>query len=334
MSNLNSTMGKVAKFVLINKYSLFIIVFLVIHNLLSGNIWFWNLFSVLPPIFFLVIALTAIIWSFAKQNYLMVVILLPIMLLVSNNFDITFKNYTDQPSENSQQIKIFNWNTQFWETDNKDDFYKFLLNQNADVYHLQEHIELKNNSFIELDDLDEVQSRFKGYKVIKKTEFLTITRLPIVESYENTDSYYLRVDVEVKNNILSLYNVHIPVQINPKKIENPIDFLIDLKDRFYWRELEYFKLLQDVKKNINEFYISGDFNTTKSMGKIHSIIDLGKDAIYASNNILNATWGVNNFRLWRIDYNIVHKGLKVLDYKEVNPLNYSDHWAQLVTVQL
>ncbi len=327
-------MPLIKTFVLRNKLNITIFLILSFQTLLTGRWWLWNLFSIIPPLFFSLLYLLLILWNLVKANragFLFVVLSFPLFIY---NSDISFQTFSNQVSENSENITVFNWNTQFWVSDNKEEFYNYLLSQKANVYHLQEHIQLGNNTFIELNDLEEIKSIFKGYTIIKKTEFLTITNLPVIESFEEQNSYYLRVDVQVNNNILSLYNVHIPVQLNPGLLSSPVLFVKDLQNRFYFREREFNKLINDVKSNKNEFYISGDFNTTRSMGKIHEVLSLGKDAIHTSNNVINGSWQVYNLKLWRIDYNIVHNGLKVISYQDINPLSFSDHWAQLVEIQL
>lgn len=321
-------------FVLRNKLNISILLILFLQTLLTGRWWLWNIFSIVPPLFFSLLYLFLILWNLIKTNkagFIFAILSFPFFIY---NSDISFQTFSNQVSENSKSITVFNWNTQFWVIDNKEAFYNYLLLQKANVYHLQEHIQLGNNTFIELNDLEELKSIFKGYTIIKKTEFLTITNLPVVESFEEQNSYYLRVDVQVNNNILSLYNVHIPVQLNPGLLPNTELFIKDLQNRFYFRETEFNKLINDVKINKNEFYISGDFNTTRSMGKIHEVLSLGKDAIHTSNSFINGSWQVYNLKLWRIDYNIVHNGLKVISYEDINPLNFSDHWAQLVEIQL
>jgi len=125
-----------------------------------------------------------------------------------------------------------------------------------------------------------------------------------------------------------------PVHINTARLPDVYKFAVDLKHRFDFRNQEFGKLINDIKSNSNEYYISGDFYTTRSMGKIHDVLALGKDAASAGDNLFNATWSLNEIKLWRIDYNIVHNGLKVTSYRELNPGSLSDHWAQLVTIQL
>lgn len=319
---------------LTNKISVVITLIFILQTLLAGRVWFWNIFSIIPPIFFTLLYLILIFWNVAikkKYNIVFIIFCLPLAIYSS---DFSLKLFIDQPTNDSLFIKIFNWNTHFWDEDNKEEFYKFLLAQEADVYQLQEHIQTRNGYFIELDDLDEVKYYFEGYTVVKKTEFLTITKLPVIQSYREEESYYLRVDVQVDQDILSLYNVHMPVHINTAIIPNVYRFAVDLKHRYDFRNQEFNRLIKDIKNNSNKYYISGDFNTTKSMGKIQDVISLGKDTAYAGDNLFNATWEVDNIRLWRIDFNIAHNDLKVLNYKEVDPLNYSDHWAQLVTIQL
>ncbi len=325
----------VKDFVLSNKLSVLFAFIFILQFIFAGKFWVWSVFSIIPPIFFTAIYLFWLIWVLVKKNRYGILMALFCIPLAVYSSDISFKTFNDQQSENSQTIKVFNWNTEFWQFDDKAKFFEFLVEQQADVYHLQEHILLNQNGyFIELDDLKEIQSIFKDYTVVKKTEFLTITKLPIVKTYTEEESYYLRVDVQVNKNILSLYNVHMPVHINTARLPDVYKFAVDLKHRFDFRNQEFGKLINDIKSNSNEYYISGDFNTTRSMGKIHDVLALGKDAASAGDNLFNATWSLNEIKLWRIDYNIVHNGLKVTSYRELNPGSLSDHWAQLVTIQL
>lgn len=324
----------VSTFVLNNKISSFITFAFILQTLFAGRVWFWNIFSVIPPISFTLLYLFLLFWIIAKKQRLGVVFLIICLPLALNSSDLTFKILADNPNTNISSIKVFNWNTEFWEKENKEEFFNFLLKQDADVYHLQEHIKLSNGYFIELEDMNEIRSYFEGYTVIKKTEFLTITRLPIVKSYTEGETYYLRVDVMADDKVLSLYNVHLPVQINPAILPNIYRFTVDLKHRYDFRNQEYEKLFDDVRSNTNLFYISGDFNTTRAMGKIQDVIALGKDTVHAGNNLFNSSWSMGNLKLWRIDFNIVHSNINVVEYKEVDPLSYSDHWAQKVTIQL
>ncbi len=316
-----------------NKLNVVITFVLAVQTLLAGRFWLLNVFSVIPPVFFTLLFFLLIVWNIIKKNpsgLLFTLVCIPFVIYLS---DTSIRIFFNDQNKDVPVVKVFNWNTEFWEGENIQEFYDFLLAQKADVYHLQEHIKLENGEFVEMGDYFELQEVFAGYRVVQKTEFLTITKLPVVKSYENTDSYFLRVDVELGNAILSLYNVHMPVHVNAGLADDWIKFLKDTKNRFAFRDEQFNLLINDIQENQNLYYISGDFNTTKSMGKIQEVLRLGSDAAFAHNSLINGTWVINGLKLWRIDYNILHRGLKILSYTEVDPKTFSDHWAQIVKFQ-
>ena len=326
---------KTLDFVKANKLNVVFLVFVILQTILAGHFWLWTLLSFIPPLFYSCFFAILIVWNFIKNNYYGFLLLLLMTPFVFYNSDVNLKLTSNNNSSGSTKVKIFDWNTEFWEDNDKEGFYKFLKSQDADVYHLQEHLVLqKDGTVVSRDDLDEIRNQFKDYKVIAKTEFVTITRLPVVESFEKSDSNFLRVDMQVKNNVVSFYNVHVPVQIDPNLLNSPLDLLNDMKIRFDERETAYTKLQKDLELNKNEFIISGDFNSTKAMGKIHPLLEYANDGISASNILFPATWSVRASTLWRIDYILTYKGLNIASYNEISKPEYSDHKALVSEIEL
>jgi hypothetical protein len=258
------------------------------------------------------------------------------LLLVFTISDINIPlNKPRQENINSQEaIIVFNWNTEFWESDNKDDFYNFLKSQNADIYHLQEYYTInKVSGFWETpNDQEELENHFPGYYLVASNDFVTISRYPIMHHYKH--DAYLRCDIQINSEIISFYNVHVFAPIDPSLINNPIRFIKDVKRLFYLRNESYNQLERDVKNSNHPIYISGDFNTTLAMKEISNLYRYTNDSYKISGKILPTTWEFLGVKLARIDYNLTNDQLELLLHEDIDPQNFSDHWAQKVTFNI
>lgn len=321
--------ARLIKIFKINFFNILVLSALIIHTFFSGRLSYWNLISIIPPLVFLLIIPLLIIINLRLKNFYGILFILASTPLILQNSDINL-NFNSKPALTENSVKIFNWNTFFWEDSDKENFLNFIKSHNADIYHLQEYIYLNNENVY---DLDLVKRIFPDYNIANSGEFLTLSRYPISKIYEG-HSYYLKVDVDIDGKILSFYNVHIPVQLDVGVIGSPQTFIRDIDRRFYWRKENIDNLVNDITENKNLYYVSGDFNSTKSMGVMDSVLKLGTDTYSATNHLFPATWEIGQLKLWRIDYNIASQKITILDHKDINPGVYSDHWAQLVTIQL
>ncbi len=317
-----------------NKINLLILSILIIHTLLSGRWWFWNIFSVVPPLFFTLLLISLLFWNIFTKNKLGIIFLVLATPLAILNSDININFINSVSGEQINTVKVFNFNTEYWESENIEDFYKFLKDQNADIYHLQEHI---TKDLSEIKDLEQLKSNFPGYNVIASAEFVTMSKFPIIQTYNSKGAYYLKNDIDINGNIISFYNVHIPVQLLVMQATEPVKFIKDLAFRFDWRERQFNLLLNDIQNNPSPYYISGDFNTTKSMGKMDIILNQTIDSFAKSNSLLPTTWDISGLKLWRIDYNLIDKTsnkLGFIRHEDIDPHEFSDHWGQLVTLKI
>lgn len=325
----------------INFFTFIYICFVLSLLTISGNFWVWNIFSLVPAILLIPITIIfQLIWirRFLRNkntniliNLLLFFILLTSFRLSEFNIHALFKK--ESPDlENS--ISLFNWNTEYWH--NKKDaqtFYSFLKNQNADIYHLQERILVHERFGINNpDDIETLASEFSEYQLITSDEMITMTRLPVVNIVKS-EHKFLRVDMLVKDKVVSFYNVHIPVHLDVSSLENPLNFISTMRSKYYWREDEYDLLLNDIKNNSNPIVISGDFNTTKSMNRMNKFKGY-TDSQKISGNLFPATWNIFGLKLWRIDYVLGNKNIKFLTHEDVSPEKLSDHWGQKIQLKL
>lgn len=310
--------------------------YLILHSFLSGRWWVWNFSSIILPILSISASIVVITLAILVKDKIGLALSLISLLLVFTISDINIPlNKPHQENINSQEaIVVFNWNTEFWESDNKEDFYNFLKSQNADIYHLQEHYIInKVSGFWETpNDQKELRNHFAGYHFVSSNDFVTISRYPIIQHYKYDT--YLRCDIEINSEIISFYNVHIFAPLDPAHISNPLAFIKEVRRLFYLRKGSYNQLEHDVKNNNHPIYISGDFNTTLAMKEIRSLYKYTNDSYQISGKIFPTTWKFLGLKLARIDYNLTNDQLELLLHEDIDPQNFSDHWAQKVTFNI
>lgn len=330
--------------------------FLILNEIFAGKVWYWNLFSVIPPFIFAVIMLAII---FIHVSFLIKIfqnkkhpilktrryIIHIFILIISSALSFAYSdinlpnNLLRKPSQSelAAGITIFNWNTEFW-AEEKDvpTLHKILKNQNADIYHLQEFLPERFSAVSENRDakyIDLLKKDFPEYTIVQRSELITMTKFEIVNVTWKEQDSFMRVDVRLPNEeVLSLYNVHIPVQIAMKGLDGTIPYMKKNHER---RVAEFAKLESAISQNNSfPFIVSGDFNTTASMGMMKNLKTILQDSQKTSNNISPATWETNNFKLWRIDYVLANKDISFLTHEDINPENISDHWGQKVIFKI
>lgn len=213
-------------------------------------------------------------------------------------------------------ISVFTWNSRFWDDGiDESDAIAFLKEQNADVYLIQEFMTRTGK---EIDESN-VTEAFPEFSVHKTGELLTLSRFEIIERHNNNQDEFLRTDILVENTRVSFYNVHIPVHIF--RDGERMEYLHD------WRIEEIDKLAADLRENTNPYVVSGDFNTTKSMGLLSKLDSLSFDSINQSREIIPSTWSLFGVNLWRIDYLFTDYDQKIeaVSYQRIDPEGLSDH---------
>lgn len=308
-------------------------IFLLTHTLLSTRLWLWNLTSFIPPVFFLIINLILLLKNLILQNKLGLIIAIILIPLTLANTDINMgvlkKHKT---SKTNNQLTVFNWNTQFWESENLDEFYKFLQDQEADIYLLQEHYfeEAENDYY--LSDEEELANYFSEYNISIKNEFITMSKYPIQYSYGDKDKTYLRTDLDINGQTITFFNVHMPLQLYYPLVSQPIVFMKNVRYRFFLRSEKFDILEREIAACQNLYYIGGDFNTTKSMHNMDHLLSQTTDSYSVTNTLFPTTWEAFGLKLWRIDYNLASEGITIVSHENVNPKSFSDHSAQKVVI--
>ncbi|WP_158771553.1 endonuclease/exonuclease/phosphatase family protein [Streptomyces sp. NRRL S-340] len=268
---------------------------------------------------------------------------------------------THHVSSTAGDLRIVSWNTTWWGQDvDKDSFWRTLRAQRADVYLLQEYlhgIDYRQENLRPVDDLARIHREFPGYHVVTRGELITLSRYPVIgsklvgtgqsvagrpdapwlEVYRAVKT--LRVDIRVHGRPLSLYNVHIPVQIDPgPQLLSPSVFGM-LRDRQRTRTAQFRGLnaeLREQRAKGAAALVAGDFNSSPAMGELQELRSTMRDAADSGTDLYPHSWNelVPVLGLWRLDWAFSTGPVTVDRYRFDDMHHLSDHRAQVLEVSL
>ncbi|WP_432839976.1 endonuclease/exonuclease/phosphatase family protein [Dactylosporangium sp. CA-092794] len=322
--------------------------FVLLHLLISGRWWFWLIIDVMPPAVLLIVPVLLAAGAAPCRRSRRPVALLSLAALVIGA-PISGLNFRalaggDGPAPPGA-LRVFSWNTEYWDSDGGP-FYDFLRDQHADVYLLQEY--LRDGDIPgRIDDSSRLRAEFPGYDLAIAGELVTLSRLPIVRSYplpaavpttdtgwlgEYTRDKILRTDLSLAGgHQLSIYNLHMPVQINPTSPFSAA-FYRTIREQRAQREPQWRALAADVAANPGPALVAGDFNTTPAMGDLNKVPSRLRDASTALPDLYPTTYrdrpGLP--RWWRLDWAFVTRDVRVHDYTFGSSHGQSDHRFQLL----
>ncbi|AZM59495.1 MULTISPECIES: endonuclease/exonuclease/phosphatase family protein [unclassified Streptomyces] len=269
-------------------------------------------------------------------------------------------------------LHVVSLNTQYWgQESGVDKVYELLHKHPADVYLLQEHVAWKaglgEEGYSELRDDDRLREEFPGYHIARRGELLTLSRFPIVASppvgpaIEFDDrpetpfkrvfdrDKVMRTDLEIGDEVLSVYNVHVTVPLAVDNLDPFSDFDHDayFRRKFDWRREEIRGLEDDLDRNAHPTLISGDFNATASMREMDGIRDRADDALRANDDLFPTSWRYGapaafewdsvfnrTLPLWRVDWSFTRHDVRVHRYDLLSSEGLSEHLLQDLWVSL
>ena len=334
--------------------------FAVAHELLTGQLWFWVLPGMSPPILFAAVplALLAVASVARRIRWPVAAIAVGSFLVSLPSTGINFAALSPDPvaAPPGAPVRVVQMNTDYWGqlregtlTDPRDKhaMLAYLRSLDADVYLLQEHMQRDGDLAPPVTDLSDVEALFPEYRAITAGTLLTLTRLPVLEdgvvNPRNTSDlqlppppYALRVDVRVAGQVLSTYNVHMPIQIIIEKNWFSADFYDEIRRRHFIRRDEFRVLTRNVTDNPRPLVIAGDLNTSPAMGDNRALLDVTTDAASAGDSLYPATWRVGGQlpRLWRNDWFLIDNDLAVERFRSLDPQGNSDHLVQSVDLRV
>ncbi|GAB1646522.1 endonuclease/exonuclease/phosphatase family protein [Krasilnikovia sp. MM14-A1259] len=336
------------------------LVFAVSQELLTGKVWFWVLPGLMPPIVFAVAPPILMIAAALLRRFR-----LPVLVLGIASFTITVPssgiNFAallprNTPTGEGHHVRVVQMNTDYWgqlregtlsDPRDKEAMLKYLRGLDADVYLLQEHMTRVGDLALPVTDLSDVARVFPEYRAFTAGTLLTLTRLPVVDHRvvdADTGSslalppppYELMVNVQVGDRVLSMYNVHMPIQIIIEQNWFTRDFYKEIERRHIIRHDEFRVLTKDVVANPNPLIVAGDFNTSPAMGDIRGLLDVTHDAARYSGRLYPSTWRVGGQlpMLWRNDWFLIRNNITVAEFRSLDPEGNSDHLAQSVDLAI
>jgi hypothetical protein len=342
--------------------SIALVLLVLLHLLLSGRTWFWVLPDLMPPLLYLLMPLALLItlavrWARLTRPVAVSSVLLTVAALAVGagqaglNPAAFVGGVTDGPAPPGA-LHIVSWDTLQWTTDSDSDrFYRFLTDRHADVYLLQSYAHSGPETFQPVRDADRLRREFPGYQFATVGSLLTISRFPVVAqvpletnptqpagtdniTFLNTWKYgALRTDLDVRGQILSVYNVffydrfflHV-MPLTPTFFEN-----IHGLDEGRHRQLDL--LLADVRANPHPLLVSGNFNLLPNTGDRSELSGL-KDAGRADRSLFPVSLTFFGLPLWRMDWTFTSPDIGVHRYDLVSPDGLSSRHLQDVVVSM
>ncbi|MDO6588244.1 hypothetical protein Q4543_22360 [Salipiger sp. 1_MG-2023] len=213
------------------------LVLATLHEIFTGRAWIWVIPGVSPPAVFAALPLLFLLASAVLKRHRAAVAGLALaafaVSLPSTGFNFAALWRAPVPASEGVPIRIVQLNTDYWgqmrdgtltDPRDKDAMLAYLKALDADVYLLQEHMTRVGDTAPPVTDLSDVEAVFPGYEARTAGTLLTLSRLPI-RAHEVVTSdaprilqlppppYALRVDVDLGDQVVSTYNVHMPIQI-------------------------------------------------------------------------------------------------------------------------
>ncbi|TDC61632.1 hypothetical protein E1258_10835 [Micromonospora sp. KC207] len=337
-------------------------VFLTMFLLLTGEHWWWRPAELMPPLVFVVVpllllSLTPLARPARGRLAVAAVCCLAIGFdLAGLNPSALFGRVDPAPSD---AVRVFSWNTEYWyDGADPQHFHDYLAAQRADVYLLQEYVgwDLAGHRPVPVDHLAELRRHFPDYQVVAVGELLTMSRYPIVASRaldgmpyladparhgvpadSDFADYYrhkvLRTDLRVDGQVLSVYNVHVPVQLDISMDPTDSEFTAFMQAQQDRRQAHYRALRADLASNPHGQLVAGDFNATSAMGELRDLATRLTDAAVAGDQPYPVSWP-DSAAWWRLDWAFFTGPVRCHEYRMVGSQGLSDHLGQQVTVSL
>ncbi|MET8996418.1 endonuclease/exonuclease/phosphatase family protein [Amycolatopsis sp. NPDC004169] len=338
------------------------LLFTVAYVLFTGDLWVWLLPGLLPPLAFLAgpvlvalaLAVPRLLRRRVPKTAFRLVLVLAAAALVTgagrSGINVAALGGGGDAAPAGAPAVVA-WNTEYWDqTDDPDRFYAYLHAHPADIYLLQEYVDqVGSDGARDAGDLTRLRAEFPGYHIVARGELLTLSRYPVLaqprvgpdrglpdgvpydEVFESAK--VLRTDLQVGRAVLSVYNVHLPVQVDVTR--NPLShgFYSYVHARDGLRKAQLAGLAEDVAANPNPLLVAGDFNTSPAMGDLDGLRGTLVDADRASSSLYPGSWPASA-PLWRLDWTLTTPGVRVHDYGFDDPAGLSDHDLQRTRISL
>ncbi|WSQ09429.1 endonuclease [Streptomyces sp. NBC_01231] len=325
---------------------------ITVRPLLGGRVWWWVLVDLLPP---LVLALVPVVLLAAgtavalrrvrgpvREGRRLVGLAVVALIVAVPQSGLNLRAIGPREQAPPDALKVMSWDTLEWHQDNNaDHFYRYLKQRMADVYLLQEYMEIGDGEPVPVDDKDRLRAAFPGYHFASAGELLTVSRFPIKrqsvvkarlpEPVTSWGDYWnirvLRTDIVVDGTEVSLYNVHLPDLFSLETSPFSPDFYRIVDDLDHRRTATLKALRRDIEGNDNPKLVAGTLNVVPGSGELRWLDGL-TDAAHSSNSLYPVSFWVGKPQAWRLDWAFSAAGAKTYGYRLTDPEGLSSHRAQ------
>src|SRR6266566_3325236 len=336
--------------------------FIVLHLLLSGRTWIWDIPGLMPPLAYLLaplmllaaIAVAALRARLARHTaWLATPLALAALILGGTQSGLNLAALRGGGTAGLPPpgaIRVVSWDTLQWDTGgNPGRFYGYLTGRHADVYLLQDYAHPATGPLRLVDDSRRLLAEFPGYHFATAGDLLTISRFPIVAAapFETNPApppgtaniYFLkgwkytalRTDLQIGGHIFSVYNAHFYDQFYLNVLPLTPTFFRNVHGLDAARRAQFATLLANIGKNPHPVLASGNFNTQPNGGGLPRLGSL-RDAARAGRSLFPATFAFFGPALWRVDLTFTTPGVGVYRYAIREPRGMSTHSLQEMTV--
>lgn len=317
-----------------------------LHILLSGRTWLWVMPDLMPPLLFLLYPLALLITVVGLRSRLRPPVTWPTLALTTlaltlgiGQSGLSLSDASDGPAP-PDALRVVSWDTLSW--DGSDHFYRYLTEQRADLYLLQDY---PGNG------AERLEREFPGYEVATAGDLLTISRYPIVarkpmrtnptppEGTENIEFVRhweygaLRTDLNVGNHTLSVYNVHFYDRFSLNVLPLTPEFFGNVHGLDEGRQTQIDAVLTDSHDSENPVLMSGNLNVLPNSGDLRQFDGL-KDASRAGSSLYPSTMTFAGISLWQMDWSFTSPEVRVHDYALRSPEGLSSHDLQDLVISI
>ena len=349
------------------------LVFVVLHRVFSGRVWWWGALELVPPFMFLLVPILGLgLAALARPVRWPVAALAVVALVLGASLGGLNPAALGHrpPAAPAGAINVFSWNTWYWDQPGDtgatepppggtaaatvDGFYQYLREQNADVYLLQEYLYLHDDIPVLVNGEDRLRQEFPGYQIATAGELVTMSRLPVVGVRKLSLLPYLPagrdLDMPGGPELHDFYtdkllrtdiDVHGQVMSFynahiPTPVEpNPSSFRPSaMSEAHDTRQATLRALAADLAGNPRPAMLSGDFNTSPAMGLLRMVPDRLRDVSSALRSVYPTSWDDRSLRLWRIDWVFATPEVTVNQYRLISSRGQSDHRGQSLVLSL
>ncbi|MBQ1024028.1 endonuclease/exonuclease/phosphatase family protein [Micromonospora sp. C95] len=329
--------------------------FTVTHLAISGHWWLWLAVDAVPPLAFalvpVILGAGAAVLRWRRRT--VALLAAAALLLGAGQSGINTRRWQGgDGAAPADAVRVFVWNTDYWDEGGQTEaLYRVLREADADVYLLQEYWYARSAGPTEAA-LERLRAEFPGFHVVVVGELVTVSRLPVLrqaplaaddlppavaDAGDQWRYKTLRTDLDVGGSrVLSMYNLHLPVQLSPDHGPFDPDFYRVLREQHAQREPQWRALAADVTANPHPVLLAGDLNTSPAMGDLRKLPDGLRDAGYAMPSLYPASWADSPGwpQWWRLDWAFVSPDVRVHSYRFGAGQGVSDHRPQELVLSL